>query len=99
MAQVYIFKGVQEVRPELQIHRFGEVEVLHQSDIGVKVSRAINRSLRRAVSKVTWCRLRESRSTHPLKATKIRRQLTALEYLLNTAVRTSSTALVAKEPL
>ena len=40
-AQVHIVKGVQEVGAELHVRRFGEVEVLHQADIRIEVSRAI----------------------------------------------------------
>ena len=91
VAQVHIVKCVQEVGAELHVRRFGEVEVLHQPDIGVKVSRAIHGSLRRAVSKVTWCRIRVARRAHPLKAAKICGWLAASKFLLNAAVRTSST--------
>ena len=92
MAQVHIVEGIEEIGPELQIGRFGEVKILDESDIGAEVSWPIHRSLRRTISKRTWRRIREARRTHPLITPEIRGFLAALEYLIiAAAVRTGST--------
>src|SRR5579862_3197035 len=93
MSQLHVVKCIQEVASELHVLCFSDHEILHQSNVGVRIAWTGNGSLRRTIAKGSLRRFRIAIGVHPdiaLESTAGIDALLASKNLLWTAVRSRS---------
>src|SRR5438270_5631534 len=91
--QVHVVEGVDEIRSELQFHRFLYSKVLLEAEIDIGVAGPADRTLGRTVAELAYTRGRVGRGVEPLVSGKrtrscVKSVLATEDMILSVAIRT-----------